>query len=292
MIIRFVIAGVAAGVAMAESQEVKDPGRPPGEPAAERLKFSETQTLDPNLRLEALGAGELGIDWSAVDWLPEPPGDREELAAVRDRIRGVTDELRRRIKEQHAMTWRYWGAATADKPATLLLLETMNRELIRAVMVQKLRFDRARPSFVDPEIRPVVAVPAHPAYPGGHAAQAYFFGALFAALDPDRSERYRELAREVGINREYAGLHYPSDTYAGALFGRYVLRRCLQHESFLRLWLAAAQEWETEQRPIGELTRQLVRVARFPGEKNPVGADPVAENPEAKPPEPGSTVTP
>ena len=273
MTIRIAVMGIAAWVAAIESQEAPDSEKSPPEPAGERLKFSDTQELDPNLKLEVLGEGELGIDWEAVDWLPEPPDDRQEVKAVLEKSRQVTEAQLWRIREQHVMTWRYWGAATAEKPATLRLLETMNRELIRAVMIQKLRFDRVRPSFVEPEIEPAVPVPGHPAYPGGHAAQAYFFGALFAALDPVHARHYRELAREVGVNREYAGLHYSSDTFAGELFGRYALRRCLQSQVFLGLWVAAAREWETEELTAKELTRLLIVSARFPGEKDRGGRD-------------------
>lgn len=61
--------------------------------------------------------------------------------------------------------------------------------------------------------------PRHPAYPAGHATLARVLAHLLAARHPAQQAALMEVAREIGENREIAGLHYPSDTRAGEALG-------------------------------------------------------------------------
>ncbi len=228
---------------------------------AEEPAFSDVQVLSTELSLDQLGPSELGIDWRQVDWLPEPPRSDEETERLRLLQKDLGEERRRRIREQANMTWRYWNLELKHRPASVRLLERMDRELKRALMAQKLRFDRVRPSFVDEAVELVVPNPAHPAYPSGHAAQGLFYGEVFAAWEPHRAEEHRRIAIEVGRNREYAGVHYPSDTQAGRAFARYVIARCLGSEVFLRWWSDAAKEWESEGSTFRQMTLSLSKAA-------------------------------
>ena len=237
---------------------------PAGMPAREP-GFSDVQRLDPQLAPERLGEGELGIDWSKVDCLPAPLEGKRETGILKEMQKSLDEDRRRRIREQANITYRYWKPNLENRPASVRLLDLMNRELRRAIVSQKLRFDRVRPSFVDGEVELVIPNPDHPAYPSGHAAQARFFAEVFAAWEPGRAGEHRSLAVDVARNREYAGVHYPGDTRAGERFARHVLVRCLRNDKFLRLWVEACREWEREDHTVRDMTLSLIASAGMPG---------------------------
>lgn len=91
------------------------------------------------------------------------------------------------------------------------------------VLALKKKFNRPRPSFVLPAIEPVVAVPGHSSYPSGHATQSIVIAHILSRLKPDFAAQLHNLAFKIGVNREVAGLHYPSDTKAGFAIGRWLL---------------------------------------------------------------------
>jgi len=100
-------------------------------------------------------------------------------------------------------------------PRTVELCEAM-RELGRYVIVHyKARFNRPRPYQLEPRLRPMVADPGHPAYPSGHSLQVHLIAGVLAQVVPAARERLDELAWEIATNREWAGVHYRSDTEAG-----------------------------------------------------------------------------
>lgn len=108
------------------------------------------------------------------------------------------------------------------------LMYQIRQNVRYAVFVFKRRYLRARPFRMCPGIKPMFPrhdenYPGHPSYPSGHAAMAYTWAYLFRL---NLAERHRELgaallaaAKEVAENREWAGVHYASDTAAGELLG-------------------------------------------------------------------------
>ena len=50
-----------------------------------------------------------------------------------------------------------------------------------------------------------------PAYPSGHAFQAYYLAKILSKKFPKKKEQLMKLARRVSDARIIAGLHYPSD---------------------------------------------------------------------------------
>jgi PAP2 superfamily len=108
------------------------------------------------------------------------------------------------------------------------LLHQIRENLRQPIFVFKRTYLRARPFRMCPGINPIFSrgswnYPGHPSYPSGHAAMAYAWAYLFRL---NLSERYRDLgaallaaAKEVAENREWAGVHFASDTRAGELLG-------------------------------------------------------------------------
>ena len=110
-------------------------------------------------------------------------------------------------------------------------------------LLYKARIDRDRPSVVEPRLRPLLAVPAHESYPSNHAFQCFSIAFAFNAILPEHpaTDELARVAQNVAENREWAGLHYPSDTDAG----KELARRFAPYlrDAFGAAFLAAQGEW-------------------------------------------------
>jgi hypothetical protein len=110
-------------------------------------------------------------------------------------------------------------------------------------LIYKAKFDRDRPSLVEPRLRPLLPVPAHAAYPSNHSFQCHSIAYLFNMILPEHAatEELARIALSVAENREWAGLHYPSDTAVG----RDLARRFAPYlrDAFAASCLAVQQEW-------------------------------------------------
>lgn len=93
-------------------------------------------------------------------------------------------------------------------------------DLTDIVLDLKSRFGRPRPNEIIPAIDPVLPVPMFSAYPGGHATQAKVAADLLIGWGGVVNAKYLyQYAKQVARNREIAGLHYPSDSFAGNHLG-------------------------------------------------------------------------
>ena len=139
-----------------------------------------------------------------------------------DRIDEILDE----VVSYDAKFEDFCGFRVETHPKTYRLMQTMTLAGWHVVMHFKRGFNRTRPSFLNPKIIPIIDVPTHPAYPSGHATQSYLVALalteVFAKRDlvPSVESRsftdgLKKLAKEIGINREWAGVHYESDSVAG-----------------------------------------------------------------------------
>lgn len=93
------------------------------------------------------------------------------------------------------------------------------------IMHFKAKWMRARPDHLDPDIKTVVLVPGHPAYPSGHSTQAHLMALIGYEICRDRTIKgvLWAAADRVGENREYAGVHYRSDSACGVELARQLL---------------------------------------------------------------------
>ena len=105
------------------------------------------------------------------------------------------------------------------------------------------KFSRTRPNLIDPTLRPFVGNPPHNAYPSNHTFQMYSVAEVLSRMVPEvgAMPELFFVAQRVGENREYAGIHYPSDTDAGRLLAKwfcpYMIELCREQV------FAAMQEW-------------------------------------------------
>jgi hypothetical protein len=94
----------------------------------------------------------------------------------------------------------------------------MSPKVINIIMKYKNVYNRARPSQIVPNIinkENGILLNSRtadtPAYPSGHAFQAYYLGKILSKKIPERKEEIMKIAKRIGDIRIIAGLHYPSD---------------------------------------------------------------------------------
>jgi len=81
-----------------------------------------------------------------------------------------------------------------------------------------------RPVQFAHEVQPLIHTPTHGSWPSGHATEAYAVAQVFKAIlpvDPNQTpNQISRLAERIAANRIVAGVHFPTDNYAGALLGK------------------------------------------------------------------------
>lgn len=93
------------------------------------------------------------------------------------------------------------------------------------IMHFKHHYKRPRPTQLEPRIRPIVDCPHHAAYPSGHSTQLHLIALVLGEVTGRKEigAAMWSIADEVAENREYAGLHYRSDSLAGVQLAKGML---------------------------------------------------------------------
>jgi PAP2 superfamily len=91
--------------------------------------------------------------------------------------------------------------------------EVVSPIIVGKIIYYKRLYNRARPAQVAPEIVDALysTTANTPAYPSGHAFQAYYAAKLLSQWEPDKKKEWEAIAERVANIRIIAGLHYPSD---------------------------------------------------------------------------------
>ncbi|EAU43827.1 hypothetical protein R2601_07836 [Salipiger bermudensis HTCC2601] len=113
----------------------------------------------------------------------------------------------------------------------LALTQAVFRLCTHVEMPVKLGFDVPRPITLAYQVQPIIQTPGHGAWPSGHATESFAAATLLSRLCHDHSKPldptellakqtpfYRQ-AERIAINRTVAGVHYPTDSMAGAVLG-------------------------------------------------------------------------
>jgi membrane-associated phospholipid phosphatase len=174
-----------------------------------------------------------------------------EYAALRD-------ERQAEILSQLGFPTAYFamilGLHAAEHKHTMELVTATQVVAAHAAMVLKLSLAVRRPDQVDGRLQPIIPTPGHGSYPSAHATEAYAVLTVLEALTAawgtlaDRDGRVRMLrglAERIAVNRTVAGVHYPVDSWAGAVLGqavgRAVLGRCGHLAEGVPVTLATAE---------------------------------------------------
>lgn len=221
----------------------------------ETLTFSNTQTWDRALWEEANGPAPFTDKQLATISLPPPPLNvsqetRNEIQTLKSYVELRTPEkIKEIISEFDSATMMFgsstFGSLLQDRAKTQMLFSRIYKEGNVVLLQQKLLFNRVRPSHLDPSLSLAIELPNHPAYPSGHATQAYLIAHLLSILDPQHEAAYMQSAASIAKNREIAGVHYPSDSKAGRLLARQLFTLFLEDETFVQLLEEAKTEWPT-----------------------------------------------
>jgi membrane-associated phospholipid phosphatase len=95
-------------------------------------------------------------------------------------------------------------------------------DAIIAAWDSKYAYGRARPSKIDRQIAPAVAVPNSPSYPSDYAAAATVASAVLDYLFPDDQAKIDGMAQAAAQSRAFAGVEFPTDIAAGTTLGKSV----------------------------------------------------------------------
>ncbi len=85
-----------------------------------------------------------------------------------------------------------------------------------------------RPFQLDPDVKPLFSTPNHPSYPAAHGCLSTATAAILGYLFPRDAVTLAALAQEANESRIWAGIHYRSDTVAGAALGRSVANKVIE----------------------------------------------------------------
>jgi hypothetical protein len=167
-----------------------------------------------------------GAVWENLDLAP-PPGPAESMEEALELLRKERvlygdkrrqDDITKEIGLDLSAYTRPLGIEDAGGfEATKSLFRTILTLAEYIGLLYKDRFDRLRPNQLLPRLRPFIANPPHASYPSNHSFQSFAIADIFAKIaesEPSVPELYR-CARRVAENREYAGVHFASDTEAG-----------------------------------------------------------------------------
>lgn len=192
--------------------------------------------------LEKLFAGPTLLDARTDYAVPAPPPNQStetlrelvDLLVLQKDARSSRETIYARIEDHHGILPAdllfYHGMIPSldEAPELWKLLDTVNEEALWFVLREKMRFSRARPSDLEPSLTTMLPVPGHPSYPSGHATLYRAVFDVLGELVPECRDAWRELAGDVAHRREIAGLHFASDSAAGADLGEAIARDLLE----------------------------------------------------------------
>jgi hypothetical protein len=192
-------------------------------------------------------------DWRDKIVLAPPPANSsvrvkaelEYLLSLQEkRAAGHRDTVEREDAFEVFALKRWFGETVGSKPMTeQFVVNVINDAEVICVALKK-KYNRVRPSVLDPRIVPCYPVPGHPAYPSGHSTTMHTFAYVMQELSPQKSESLRQEAFRIAWNREVAGLHYTSDTAAGQLLARQIVDLMMTKPKFREDLEKVRTEWK------------------------------------------------
>ena len=143
--------------------------------------------------------------------LPIYPNNYQEIEVVKKEINSRSqkdiDDFQKTDKSVCYLFSDYTSETTEE-----LRLITNNTKIRYFIQFFKNIINRARPYQIDSTINDLKSITSHtPAYPAGHAFQAYYLARVLSIKYPDKTYLWDKIAERCDLVRVRAGLHYPSD---------------------------------------------------------------------------------
>lgn len=129
-----------------------------------------------------------------------------------------------------------------DLPITAGLLKEITIQTKVVTSAAKITWRRKRPFISDKRIMPCVQLEDTFSYPSGHATRGMVWATVLSAIYPDHRDKLMARGREFGVDREIAGLHYPSDVAAGQKLGAEIAKRVLADPDIIKKIEKAKEE--------------------------------------------------
>jgi acid phosphatase (class A) len=127
-------------------------------------------------------------------------------------------------------------------PLTSALLHRVWRDASYHVWALKFKYSRVRPVELDPQIKNLQET-NWAAFPSGHASFSHILAFLYSELAPEFADIFLKDAHDITHSREIIGVHYPSDSEAGRVFGRQFVERLLANPEFAAEFEKVRAEW-------------------------------------------------
>lgn len=186
--------------------------------------------------------------------LPDPPAsDGEQTRAELDEILGhpggadFESRIKEIIEENEGPPAYYHRMLLTDAGRNVQTGALIHAAVIWSrpfIFYFKHRWKRPRPMQLEPRIRPVIDCPSHPAYPSGHSTQSHLIALVMGEVTgrKDIHDALWAAAHRIAQNREYAGVHYQSDSECGMQLARLLLPLFVtDYQQAIRQ--AGAEEW-------------------------------------------------
>lgn len=129
-----------------------------------------------------------------------------------------------------------------DLPFTAELMGRVWRDASHYLWRLKFKHARIRPYNIDPAVKSLDE-PAWAAFPSGHASYSHMLAYLYSELAPVFSDIFLTDARDIAHSREIIGVHFPSDSEGGRVFGRQFVDQLFKNEKFRTEFEKVKAEW-------------------------------------------------
>jgi acid phosphatase (class A) len=118
-----------------------------------------------------------------------------------------------------------------DLPLTDKLMSEVAAEGKAVVIPAKKQFHRNRPFVTDSRITPALKETGF-SYPSGHGTGGMTYALVLAEMFPEHKDALIARGKQIGEEREIAGVHYPSDVAAGQKIAAEIVKRLLANADF------------------------------------------------------------
>jgi len=223
-------------------------------------RFLCVLTLLTALSATTSGADLRFIDSAALDvtlLLPPPPsaGSLQAVAEMDAVLRAQASRSgadAARAKSENKLTPAAFQSVlgpdfTAQKyPKAFELLADAERDSKFFSSRGKEYFGRPRPKDAEPRVHPAVKTDNDRAYPSGHATRAALWAMILTEIAPKEKGALLARGQEIGWDRVLAGVHYPSDVYAGEVLGQALAQSMSKSSTFREQLKVAKREYDSQ----------------------------------------------
>lgn len=105
-------------------------------------------------------------------------------------------------------------------------------------------YNHPRPQFADPRVKPSISGETDGSFPSGHASRGMLWAHLLIELAPEKKDAILARGQEIGWDRVIAGVHFPSDIYAGRVLGLTLAHMMDKEPAFQERMAKVKAEWE------------------------------------------------